>query len=266
MAPIKFEEQLKEKLEQRRIEPSVDSWNKLSNKLDANEDNKNSKGFWWIGIAATVAGVLLALTFVFKSNTEIVEPIIVDTKKETSIEKKDLQHLDVLNENTAVAIEESENKTKKNQEKETQKLSIKTPLKAIIKEQQDALILNKENEGVAEVNTKINLEQAKNNTIETSPELLSFESQKVNEVVAQIQKLQQENNEVTSQEIDALLEAAQKEITMRKLYNEVTNAVDANALLQSVEDDLDLSFRNKVFSAIKSGYETVKTAVAERNN
>lgn len=266
MAPIKFEEQLKEKLEQRRIEPSVDSWNKLSNKLDANEDNKNNKGFWWIGIAATVAGVLLALTFVFKSNTEIVEPIIVDTKKETSIEKKDLQHLDVLNENTAVAIEESENKTKKNQEKETQKLSIKTPLKAIIKEQQDALILNKENEGVAEVNTKINLEQAKNNTIETSPELLSFESQKVNEVVAQIQKLQQENNEVTSQEIDALLEAAQKEITMRKLYNEVTNAVDANALLQSVEDDLDLSFRNKVFSAIKSGYETVKTAVAERNN
>lgn len=266
MAPIKFEEQLKEKLEQRRIEPSVDSWNKLSNKLDANEDNKNNKGFWWIGIAATVTGVLLALTFVFKSNTEIVEPIIVDTKKETSIEKKDLQHLDVLNENTAVAIEESENKTKKNQEKETQKLSIKTPLKAIIKEQQDALILNKENEGVAEVNTKINLEQAKNNTIETSPELLSFESQKVNEVVAQIQKLQQENNEVTSQEIDALLEAAQKEITMRKLYNEVTNAVDANALLQSVEDDLDLSFRNKVFSAIKSGYETVKTAVAERNN
>jgi len=266
MAPIKFEEQLKEKLEQRRIEPSVNSWDKLSNKLDANEDNKNNKGFWWIGIAATVAGVLLALTFVFKSNTEIVEPIIVDTKKETLIEKKDLQHLDVLNENNAVAIEDSENKTKKNQQRETQKLSIKTPLKAIIKEQQDALILNKENEVVAEVDTKINLEVTENNTIETSPELLSFESKKVNEVVAQIQKLQQENNEVTSQEIDALLEAAQKEITMRKLYNEATNVVDAKALLQSVEDDLDLSFRNKVFSALKSGYETIKTAVAERNN
>ena len=110
------------------------------------------------------------------------------------------------------------------------------------------------------------MEVTENNTIETSPELLSFESKKVNEVVAQIQKLQQENNEVTSQEIDALLEAAQKEITMRKLYNEATNVVDAKALLQSVEDDLDLSFRNKVFSALKSGYETIKTAVAERNN
>lgn len=266
MAPIKFEEQLKEKLEQRRIEPSANAWNKLSDKLDANEDSKNNKGLWWLGIAATVAGVLLALTFVFKSNTEIVEPFIVDTKKETPIEKQDLQNPDVLNENNAVVIEESENKTRGNQQKATQKLVNKTPLKAIIKEQQDALILNKANEVVAEVDTKLNVEETNTKAIETSPELLSFESQKVNEVVAQIQKLEQENNEVTMQEIDALLKAAQKEITMQKLYNEVTKTVDANALLQSVEDDLDLSFRNKVFSAIKSGYETVKTAVAERNN
>ena len=53
---------------------------------------------------------------------------------------------------------------------------------------------------------------------------------------------------------------------MQKLYNEATNKVDANALLQSVEDDLEQSFRAKVFDAIKSGYESVKTAVAERNN
>jgi len=115
---------------------------------------------------------------------------------------------------------------------------------------------------VANANTA---ETTKPNTEKTA-EVLSFEDQKVKDVVAQIQQLQKDNKEVTTEEIDALLELAHKEITIQKLYNEATNKVDANALLQSVEDDLEQSFRAKVFDAIKSGYESVKTAVAERNN
>ena len=78
--------------------------------------------------------------------------------------------------------------------------------------------------------------------------------------------MQIENKDVSSEEIEALLVAAQKEITMQKLFNDATKTVDADALLRSVEDDLEQSFRDKVFTAIKSGYESVRTAVAERNN
>ena len=42
--------------------------------------------------------------------------------------------------------------------------------------------------------------------------------------------------------------------------------VDAEALLENVEAELDQSFRNKVFEAIKSSYNSVKTAVAQRND
>ena len=65
MAPIKFEEQLKEKLGQRSIQPSSDAWNKLSERLDNVEEKQNNKGFWWLGIAATLVGVLVTLTFIF---------------------------------------------------------------------------------------------------------------------------------------------------------------------------------------------------------
>ena len=41
--------------------------------------------------------------------------------------------------------------------------------------------------------------------------------QKVKDVVAQIQQLQKDNKEVTTEEIDALLEMAHKEITMQNL-------------------------------------------------
>jgi len=71
---------------------------------------------------------------------------------------------------------------------------------------------------------------------------------------------------VSDAEINTLLDQAQKEISLHRLYNETTKKVDANALLEDVEADLEQSFRNRAFKAIKSGYKYVKTAVAERNN
>ncbi len=95
---------------------------------------------------------------------------------------------------------------------------------------------------------------------------LSFEDLKLLEVVAQVQELKKINNIVSDAEINALLDQAQKDIALHKIYNETTKKVDANALLQSVEDDLEQSFRDRAFKAIKSGYHYVKTSVAERNN
>lgn len=257
MAPIKFEEQLKDKLEKRSIQPSQDAWNKLSERLDEVEDKQNNKGFWWLGIAAAIVGLMLAITFVFKSNTEIVEPTIVDTKKENVIETEVLQNKEVLKDNNTVVTElKDETESKKIQTNNTKTQIDKTPLKTIVNQKQEAIIKEADAKNTAVANA---------NTVKTT-EVLSFEDQKVKDVVAQIQQLQKDNKEVTTEEIDALLEAAHKEITMQKLFNEATNKVDANALLQSVEDDLEQSFRAKVFDAIKSGYESVKTAVAERNN
>lgn len=260
MAPIKFEEQLKEKLEKRSIQPSQNAWNKLSERLDKVEDKQNNKSFWWLGIAAAIVSVLLALTFVFKSNTEIVEPTIVDTKKENVIDTEPLQNKDVLKENNPL-VSEQKYETKP----ENTKTQIdKAPLKTIVNQKQDAII--KEEDAKTTIVANASTTDATKPHTEKAVEILSFEDQKVKDVVAQIQQLQKDNKVVTSAEIDTLLAAAQKEITMQKLYNEATNKVDANALLQSVEDDLEQSFRAKVFDAIKSGYESVKTAVAERNN
>ena len=47
MAPIKFEENIKDKLEKRIIDPSVNSWNKLSDRLDKHKDGSNNKKIWW---------------------------------------------------------------------------------------------------------------------------------------------------------------------------------------------------------------------------
>ncbi|MCB0373082.1 MAG: hypothetical protein KDD31_08750, partial [Muricauda sp.] len=91
-------------------------------------------------------------------------------------------------------------------------------------------------------------------------------SQKVEEVVAQVQLLEnQHNGEVTDAEVDSLLRRAQRQILTDKLFTN-TGSVDAMSLLAEVEDELDETFRDQIFDALKDGYLKLRTAVADRNN
>jgi hypothetical protein len=86
------------------------------------------------------------------------------------------------------------------------------------------------------------------------------------EVVAEIKQLQTNESSVSDEEIDSLLKQAQREILKQQIYDETTRTVNADNLLQDVEMELEQSFRDKVFEALKSSYSSVKTAVAERRN
>jgi len=56
-----------------------------------------------------------------------------------------------------------------------------------------------------------------------------------------------------------------KESLVSKIVSE-DGVVDASALLLEAEQELDRSFRDQIFDALKSGYLKAKTAVANRNN
>lgn len=252
---MKYEEQLKNKLEQRNIQPSSEAWQKLSDKLDANNSKKNNKGFWYLGIAASIVGILLITNVFNNTNTDIVEPIIVDTKNDLESSKEKAP-------DTIIIDKEETQQSKPEEKAEAVKNSNpvkKDGLKQKLKKEQLKLIPNKVEETVIAVNPEEKHQE---------PEVkkLTLEEQKAQEVVAQIQTMQQ-IKEVTDAEIEALLNTAQKEIIQKRLYDESTKRVDANALLLSVEDAIEeQSFRTRVFEMLKSGYKEVKTVVAERNN
>lgn len=240
MEPNKFENNIKEKLEERRLQPSNDAWDELSERLEQKEEKKINKAYWWLGMAASLVGLLFVAFQFF--NTEEVKPVIVDAPNVIQ-----------LKENTQVADEEVEKpKEVLKQEKpiETiEKQAIKDNYVAITKEQ----VVPKEKNQIVTPTTVIQ-------------EKLTFEEQKIQDVVAKVNELKNQNKEVTDAIIDDLLLEAQKEISFKESYNSSTCIVDAHMLLQEVETDLDKSFRSKVFDAIKASYNSVKTAVAQRNN
>lgn len=235
MEPNKLEKYIKENLEERTLTPSPGAWDRLSNRLDAKLHTKQrSLGVnAWLGIAACIVGViLLAIGFGNKDINLETNPVIVNNPQPINVEKS-------------------------------------TDLKAIELDKSKAPII-KEPTNVDQIFeialTNIDeIEDTSAESISEMPNELTFEEQKIQEVVAEIQLLKDSNSNVSDSEIEALLLKAQQEIHLNKLYNN-KGVVDAALLLQDVEAELDQSFRSKVFEAIKDGFGTVKSAIANRNN
>lgn len=243
MAPNNIENSIKDKLEKRALTPSVDAWSKLSNKLDVQEKKQNNKAYWWLGIAASIIGVVFVVSQFLNDNTqEISIPKIADSPEVIQDEKSNA----IVLENTDLnAVED---------------LSASPIEINDVKKEQDIVTVVKKNELAEKEATKTT------SIVETPRKELSFEEQKIQDVVAQVQIMKNENQEITDADIEQLLIEAQKEIKLNRLNNETLNVVDANALLQDVEQELDQSFRSKVFEALKSSFDSVKTAVAQRND
>ncbi len=275
MAPIKFEENIKEKLEKRTIDPSADAWSSLSANLKIN-DKKHTRGvLFYIGIAASIIGVLFVTRVLFNTSAnELTQPAVVDTNTIASKIKLDEKRSnEVVGEDVIVPISEENTredliyKTKliiKNEPKLAtrfnQSSNIQVEKKADQPTENEFISSKNRSQAIASVNSVTRREE------QPIGITLTYEEVKAIEVINQIKKLETENGIVTDAEIDNLLKQAEREILREHLYNETTRIVDANALLQDVEDDLEQSFRTKVFEGLKSSYKTVLTAVTERNN
>ena len=94
MALNNFEKDIQQKLSNREIMPSANSWDRLDAMLSVEEKPKKN-GFFWINIAASFI-VFASVGYYFYNQNTIIEPI-----KEESI---------IVEENSEFRIQNSENK------------------------------------------------------------------------------------------------------------------------------------------------------------
>ncbi len=237
MPTSKFENNIKRKLENRTLAPSEMAWQSLSERLGSQTKPNSKKTYWWLGIAASFIIVLVLGSMLFTKTEET--PIIVKEFNST----KPL--IDSTAQNKIAEEKFEELPTLKN------KIQPKTEEYSIHK---NSVVKNSR---LTNGNTSFETQKA---------ESLTFEEAKIQEVIAQVNNLQAQNTNVTDAEIEALLFEAEQQI---KQYNtqqaQIAGATEAELLLQEVEDDLDKTFREKAFEAIKKNVITVKTAIVQRN-
>ena len=72
MEPNKLENQMREKLNAREIQPSANAWDRLDAMLSVTEDKKPKRNFNWLSIAAGIIGFLfVGLIFYNQSCSEM---------------------------------------------------------------------------------------------------------------------------------------------------------------------------------------------------
>ena len=185
-----------------------------------------------------------------KTPTKIVE--------EESVPNIDNQNLKKVTSPTSVVVVENDKKEKNRKE------TIKKEEQIVFKGIQENSFNTPENRVLDAIASRVDTI----NSIEKKDKLLEIDAtvidSKIAGVMSKVQELERDNGIVADADIDALLRKAQSEITTQQILK--SNKVDVSALLLDVERELDESFKNRVYEALKAGFDKLKTAVAERDN
>lgn len=250
MALNKFEQHIKEELNKREIMPNSSSWDKVVNQLDNPQKQKKSNYLWW-GIAASFAGLLIISTIYFNyDKTDSNTPhIIVDTDNEA---------LEIKVNETDILIEKVEKTEIVNTNTKNHEVNKALDNEIKIIESNNYPSKNEITE-VLIVNPKLEIEL---NEDEFGQKKLI--EQKIAEVIAKVDRLEQNNNTLTDLEVDSLILKAQQEILQNKIFRQ-NQSVDAMALLNEVEDELDKPLKDQLFDLLKKGIFETRNVIADRN-
>jgi hypothetical protein len=245
MEPNNFEKDFREKLNQRKIEPSDKAWDRLDAMLSIAEEKKpivrlrsiQASKKRWFYIAASIVGFLLVGTFFFNQKKNPVETpqnaiVVKENVEKDSVVKP---NLDIIDSNkTEVAISEKTS-TQKSIKKENN-------LPEVSGQKSNQTIKNGSNQ-IAESSIIIKNNQEKQSIIKNS--------------VAETPK---------RETVDQLLETAEKSIVAENSVKPKSKVkINANDLLNQVDGELELSFREKMITKVNKNYQSVKVALANRN-
>ena len=226
-----FENQIKEKMENQSITPSNQVWTRLNEMLPVSEEPKRNYG--WMFLAASCIGFISISIFFQKQPDELVDT----DKPKISIENKIAPRTGnkTSTSNGLGIISDIKNSEKENVKGE-----------AIINQKKNNEVLVLENNEIKN-NSKSNLEDGILN---------------VNQKPIVFNEQTQNSSQLITNDLNSLNETSRKKELDAK-SNQIR--VNANSLLSQVEDELNLTFRQKVIMKIAENYKATKEVLASRN-
>ena len=225
MALHNLENQIKEKLNARDIQPSAQAWDRLDAMLTISEEKKPKKGYGWFFVAASLI-LFFGLGFFLFSSSEMQEinnsiPIVTTINEVMdSTEANKINQISVEKEQSVLVQNEVNfSKTQKNKKsKETNEL------------------IKPENDLEEKITPNSQL-QTPNSYKYVSPENLLAEVETGEKVIT----------------------------SDKKIRPKAKMKVDANSLLTNVEKELDENHRETTLDKLNRKFKDAKSALANRN-
>ncbi len=264
MAPNKIENQIKEQLNAREIQPTEMAWDRLDSMLSVAEAKSAKRSpffsFRFIGIAASFLVFLsIGILYFNQKSTEIKpENNLVVTEKESNIN-------DNINDN--ININDNSNDENINDIKVESQVAQTNNNEPSTINNEPQIINNKSSKGFnLPAGRQVINQKTPINSINNQEKIIPFKSSEAvaqNEQPKQVTKEKVINAKPTYINVDDLLASVEKQ---PKTNTKVaTIKVDANSLLSEVDGELEQTFREKVISRIGKSYQNAKSALANRN-
>ncbi|GAB3710916.1 hypothetical protein [Flavobacterium koreense] len=246
MEPNNIENQIREKLNSREIQPSEMSWDRLDAMLSVAEEKKTKRfpflSFQFIGIAASILVFLSVGLFFINQKEEVsgTDNQIVTKEVEKNKEQKD-----------SIITKQNFTNEITNQQEEQVAVTINNKPQIINKKSSESFNQNNQKTGV---NPIINKEK------EIEYQATEVIAQKDMPRIISQEKIEMPKKVAVN--VDDLLASVEK--TSKKEANAKVK-VNANSLLSQVDGELEQTFRQKVINRIGKNYQEVKVALANRN-
>jgi len=226
MEPNKLENKMREKLNQRTIQPSSNTWDRLDAMLSVKEQ-KPKRNYKWLSIAAVLVGFTLIGIFILNKEKSI-ENVIPSNPIVLENETEKVENLNEIGRENTISSEEN---------------------------QKEVAIINQSKKKIDEQPIAINPKK----------EFLLDNHSKKEEVIVENQSKEAINKYVNAKSLLAEIETGEK-FEIPTLSKNPSVKVDANALLSSAEKEVEETFRDKVIQSINKKYNSVKSTLANRNN
>ena len=225
MEPNKIDNQIREKLNAREIQPSAQAWDRLDAMLTVSEEKKPKKGYGWFFVAASTILFFGLGFFLFNSNETI------EINNSTPI-------VTTINEEI-----DSAETTKINQ------ISVKEEQPVLVQNEMNfsKTQTNKKSEEANKLTKEENLTKDNSSSIIHHPSPNSYKYVLPENLLAEVQTGEKV---ITSD---------------KKISPKPKMKVDANSLLTNVEKELDENHRETTLDKLNRKFKDAKSALANRN-
>lgn len=249
---MKFEEDIKRKFNKREITPSAAAWERVSSQLNK-EKKKSGNYLIKYALAAGFAGLLVALNlFLFETNNNSITDSIVETSP-TNFQPEQNRFVEEKITDSDSSSSGTWVQTKKSAIIRTEPKPVQQK-QVLEKPEEEDLVRTQEVKMQPEPSVKHELNQPTRESIDSI----------ANSLLASVMHAEENGIQVQDATIDSLLEQARNRIVTRRIFKS-HSGLTAAALLEDVEQELDQSFRERVFDALKQSYARAREAVVSRN-
>lgn len=246
MAPVEFEKELQKRMRSREIEPRTDSWDRIEARLEAEVPTRKRSPLKWKILAAASVVFLLGYFLLPESSMEIPEGNgVVESPEadlpETPESYEKATDFIIKSSDTQLGVTSTEKEDKKS-------VSSKSPVVQLNLRDKDESL------------SRADLTNQSHDVV--SPDIQKEFRISDPGVIAAV-AAENEVEGTDDSEVDALLSEALLAVEGHSAAQD-TITLNPSMLLGEVESELDLTFREQILKKLKTGYNKVRTAVADR--